>query len=310
MNPLRRLYRTGLLGMQRSLSALGLNVAKASDYYSPLPLRSKLTRTRERWDRASELVGVDVDLDAQRSHLSRLFEKHGSELDELPPYEQIKTMGYGPGFTVHDAQVLYLMVRAHKPSRFIEIGSGVSTYYAHLAAQRNQAEGSPMEIQAIDPWALSPTRELPGVRTHDTEVQSTPLDTFAQLGNGDILFIDSTHVVKIDGDVPFLYLEVIPRLAPGVIVHAHDIHFPFNVPHPAQQYIFNAKWPLYWTEAMLLQAFLAFNDSFEILLSLPQLRFADESFLERTIPDYLPLATRNHDTHAGSLWFRRQNGRA
>ncbi len=304
MNPLRRLYRAGLFGFQRALGALGLNIAKTSDYYSPLPIRGKLARTRERWDRASELVGVEVDLEGQRTLLRALLERHGAELAELPAYDEIKTMGYGPGFTVHDAQLLYLMLRHHKPARFIEIGSGVSTYYAHLAARRNETEGNPLQIQAIDPWALAPTGQLLGVEILETEVQSTPLEMFQELGEGDVLFIDSTHVVKIDGDVPFLYLEVVPRLAPGVIVHAHDIHFPYNVPHPAQQYVFNAKWPLYWTEAMLLQAFLAFNDRFEIMLSLPQLRYSDEGFLASSIPDYLPLETRNHDTHAGSLWFR------
>jgi hypothetical protein len=113
-------------------------------------------------------------------------------------------------------------------------------------------------------------------------------------------------VVKIDGDVPHLYLEVVPRLAPGVLVHAHDVHFPYNVPHPAEQYVARRKWGWYWTEAMLIQAFLAFNRDFQIVYSAPLLRHQDEDFLRATTPGYRPVAIDDHDTHFGSLWFRRK----
>jgi hypothetical protein len=112
-------------------------------------------------------------------------------------------------------------------------------------------------------------------------------------------------VVKIDGDVPHLYLEVVPALRPGVAVHAHDVHFPYHTPHPAQQYVMDRTWPMLWTEAMLLQAFLAFNSSYRILLSLPMLRHHDEAFLRRVVPDYRPVEAGDYDTHFGSLWFER-----
>ena len=128
---------------------------------------------------------------------------------------------------------------------------------------------------------------------------------FGQLGQGDVLFIDSTHVVKIDGDVPHLYLEVVPALAPGVLVHAHDVHFPYNTPHPAERYVLGRTWPMLWTEAMLLQAFLSFNASFRVVLSLPLLRQLDEAFLRRAIPGYRSVEPEDHDTHFGSLWIER-----
>jgi hypothetical protein len=200
---------------------------------------------------------------------------------------------------------LYLMLRSLKPRRFVEVGSGLSTFYASLALDANAREGSPGEIRSIDPYAGAAVRALPGVTVIAREVQDVAASSFADLGAGDVFFIDSTHVVKIDGDVPHLYLEVVPSLARGVVVHAHDIHFPYSTPHPSDAYVMRPVWPMLWTEAMLLQAFLAFNASFRVVLSLPILRHHDEPFLARTIPGYRPVDASDFDTHFGSIWIER-----
>jgi predicted O-methyltransferase YrrM len=306
VNPLRTLYRRCLRTALRAAEALGLNVSRTRDYYSPLPVRSALERHAARWNRPSDLVGVEVDLAAMRDLLARLAAAHGEEWRRLPAYDETQRMGYGPGFTRVDAAVLYLMFRHLKPRRWIEIGSGLSTYYAHLAADANRREGAPCALTVIDPYVRPAVAALPGVEVVARPVQDVEPDYFARLAAGDVLFIDSTHVVKLDGDVPHLYLEVVPRLALGVVVHSHDVHFPYNVPYPAEEYVFAAKWPSTWTEAMLLQAFLAFNPAFEILLSAPLLRFHDEAFLAATLPDYRPVVPADYSTHAGSLWFRRR----
>ena len=87
--------------------------------------------------------------------------------------------------------------------------------------------------------------------------------------------------------------------------HVHDIHFPYNTPVPADEYIFGAKWPLFRTEAMILQALLSDNPTFETVLSAPMIRHFDEPFLERTIPGYRRVETKDYDTHFGSYWGRR-----
>jgi predicted O-methyltransferase YrrM len=254
------------------------------------------------------MAGVSYDLDAMRSLLASLAAEHGGELAELPPYEEAKRLGYGPGFTRLDATLLYLVLRDLRPRRVIEVGSGLSTWYAVQALERNRADGVPAKITCIDPYSGDRVRGLPGVEVLRREVQDVAPEYFEALGAGDVLFIDSTHVVRIDGDVPHLYLEVLPRLRPGVVVHSHDIHFPYNVPHPAEEYVFGAKWPMLWTEAMLLQAFLALNDEFELLLAPPLLRHHDEAFLEATMPGYRPVVPHDYDTHFGSVWYRRKLG--
>jgi hypothetical protein len=178
------------------------------------------------------------------------------------------------------------------------------------ALERNADEGSPGGITCIDPYSGDRVRELPGVEVLRREVQDVDPEELRELGPGDLLFIDSTHVVRVGGDVPHLYLEILPRLRPGVVVHSHDVHFPYNTPHPAEEYIVRAKWPKYWTEAMLLQAFLAFNREFEIVLSAGILRHEDEPFLERTVPGYRPVTPGDYDSHAGSIWYRRRGERS
>ena len=304
--PARRLYRAALRAVERLANALGLNVALARDYYSPLPVRSELERHRSRWARPSALPGVEYDLDAMSALHARLFADHGAELRDLPSYDEAKELGYGPGFTRLDAQWLYLVMRHLRPARYVEIGSGLSTWYASRAAARNAAEGRPCRLSAIDPYPSTGIRSIPGLDVLDQPVQSAPLETFLELEAGDVLFIDSTHVVRIDGDVPHLYLEVLPRLAPGVVVHSHDVHFPYNTPHPAEAYVLRAKWPRYWTEAMLLQAFLCGNQSWEILLSAGLLRHFAEDRLRAPVPDYRALVVEDHDTHYGSIWYRRK----
>ncbi len=141
-----------------------------------------------------------------------------------------------------------------------------------------------------------------------SEAQDVPLETFGSLRDGDILFIDSSHAVRVDGDVPYLFLEVLPTLAPGVHIHIHDVPFPFNIPFPPDYWTTlehpdSPPWPVFWHEAMLLQAFLAFNPSFEISLCCPMIRHWDEAFLRATLPIFKPV-TEDPDTFS-SIWLKR-----
>lgn len=305
---LRTIYRRLHAALFAGLRRLGWNVARTADFYSPLPVLSEVAASRESWDRPSELVGVDYDLEAMKSLLAALVETHVGEFGKLPPHGEIRALGYGPGFPVIDALTTYLMVRDLRPARYVEIGSGLSTYYAWLAAAANGRDGRVCEMTCVDPFPTGRLNELrePAVHAVVSKVEAADLGLFEALEAGDVLFIDSTHVLKLGGDVAFLFLEVLPRLRPGVVVHVHDIHFPYNTPYPAEQYIFRAKWPLYRTEAMVLQAFLSFNREFELLLSAPMIRHFDEPFLERTIPGYRPVEVEDYDTHFGSIWLRRR----
>ena len=281
----------------------GFSVARTRDYYSPLPVESEIRKNASRWYTPSEMLGIDYDLDAFRKLTSSLMGKFYAEFAGLPDYSEVIEKGFGPGYPAVDALTLYAMLRERRPARYLEVGSGVSTYYASLAASKNREDGYPMQIECIEPYPYERLYDIPGIVVHREEVQSVGRAPFLRLGVDDVLFIDSTHVLKIDGDVPHLYLNVLPALGHGVLVHVHDIPFPFNVPYPAEKWVLGPEWPMYWNEAMVLQAFLCLNRSFEIVLSLPLLRYFDEEFVKGTVPTYRP--TSEEPNAFSSIWLQR-----
>jgi predicted O-methyltransferase YrrM len=267
-----------------------------------LPAVSDLRKTFDRWNRPSQLLGLDYDVTAFKTTLTTLLSEHLDEFNDLPTYKELSSLGYGPGYSADDALLLYLMLRHNKPRRYLEVGSGISTFYASLAAAANHGGGNPMGIQCIEPYPYAKLRSIAGIEIMKKEVQDVDISVFSSLEAGDVLFIDSSHVVRIDGDVPFIYLEVLPLLSPGVLIHIHDISFPFNFPYPPQRWVFDRNWPFFWNEAMLLQAFLAFNSRFEIVLSAPLVRYHDEAFLAEHIPGYQPVS-KGPETFS-SIWLR------
>jgi len=285
-----------------------LNAVGLSDFYSPLPAVPSLEKTKSRWNRPSDLVGLHYDLDAMKALLERLVREYGVDYDALPDEEEVRQGGFGPGFPTVDAMLLFVMLRDLKSSRYIEVGSGISSFYASLAAQENRRNGHPLKITCIDPYPRDALLDVSSIEIITSEVQAIDVAFFECLGPRDVLFIDSSHILKVDGDVPYLYLEVIPRLPRGVVIHVHDVHFPYNIPYPPEEYIFRwykTRWPVFWNEAMLLQAFLAYNDAYAITLSTPLLRFFDEAFLRATIPNYRCVEQSDYRTHFGSIWMEK-----
>ena len=272
---------------RRVLESVGLLVARANDCYTPLDSSFRLRTTAPRWNRPSELRGVDYNLEEMRQgHFCGLLAKYLDEFSAIPPYTTLENEGFGVGYTAVDALILYMMIRHLKPMRYIEVGSGLSTYYCSLAAEKNANECHPLEITCIEPRPYDKLREITGIRLISKEVQDVEASLFEQLQENDILFIDSSHILKVDGDVPFLYLEVLPRLNVGVTIHVHDIPYPYNVPYPPEFWILDKDWPMFWNEAMVLQAFLCFNERFKVTMSTPLIRHFDEAFLKKHIPLY------------------------
>lgn len=297
--------RSRIRALRRIAALLGFNIVKHGDYYSVLPVLEDIEKTRERWDRPSALAGLDVDIDALRTRLGDLADTWEADYaTHAGPWSENVKGGFGPGYPEFDARTLYYQLRELKPRRYLEVGSGLSTYYAHLAGAANAADGSPLSITCIEPYPYDALRTIPGIELRQQFVQDVPVSVFEELEDGDVLFIDSSHAFKIDSDVAYLLLEVLPRVRPGVVVHIHDVHFPFNGPYPADFWLFGERWPVYWNEAMAVQAFLAFNSAFEIQLSTPMLRHADEAFLVRRFPDYTPVA--KDPNPPSSLWLRRR----
>jgi predicted O-methyltransferase YrrM len=288
---------------QWTMDACGFVVARKSDYYSPLASRRRLTSTKARWMKPSSLLGVTYDLAGMKATLTKLVARYREEWMGLPPYEEALALGFGPGYPRLDAQVLYAMLRAKKPARYVEVGSGLSTYYASLAGEKNAGEGRPMQITSVEPYPFEALKTIPGVAVVPHEVQDVGLELFTELGEDDVLFIDSSHIVRLDGDVPFLFLEVLPALRRGVLVHVHDIPFPYHCPYPADYWIYRQVWPMWWNESMLLHALLCGNKQFAVMLSTPLIRHHDEALLQQLIPDYRTIDEEPNTF--SSIWLKR-----
>ena|SRR5947209_1107563 len=197
-------------------------------------------------------------------------------------------------FSGTDALALYCMVRHFRPRRIIEVGSGFSSRISAQALVKNGVG----ELTCIEPYPSELlVNGFPGLsKLVPNKVQDVPLETFEQLGDRDILFVDSSHVVQIGGDVNYLFLEVLPRLAAGVVVQVHDIFLPHHGRRDwvTEQYRF-------WTEQDLLQAFLAFNSAFEVLFANCYITQRFEAQMKKTF-------SQSPWWGGGSFWMRRGGG--
>jgi predicted O-methyltransferase YrrM len=166
-------------------------------------------------------------------------------------------------FPIGDAAILRVMIAYAKPKRIIEIGSGFSS--GCMLDTLDEMEMKETRLTFIEPY---PDRMMKLLRSGDYDritlieapVQSVDLSAFDQLDQNDILFIDSSHVMKACSDVNFELFEILPRLKPGVIIHFHDIHYPFEL---AEKWMFESRYS--WNEVYGLRAFLMYNKNFKIL---------------------------------------------
>jgi|SaaInlStandDraft_5_1057022.scaffolds.fasta_scaffold42883_3 hypothetical protein len=200
-------------------------------------------------------------------------------------------------FESGDAECWYQIIRANKPKRIIEIGSGNSTLMAIKAIKKNQSEqlNYTCEHICIEPYEM-PWLEQMDITIIREKVEEIDLSFFSQLKENDILFIDSSHVIRPQGDVLFEYLELLPSLNKGVIVHIHDIFSPRNYPKSWLQDDIR-----FWNEQYLVEAFLSNNDSWEIIASLNFLHHNYYNLLKEVAPFLTP------EREPGSFYIKKIN---
>lgn len=269
-------------------------------YYSPVPSVKQLLSDPSILREPSDLLGIDLDLPGQLETVAKLA-AFRSEVSGLDPYADFERRSTGEGYGVADAEILYAWIRANRPKRIIEVGSGVSTHYAAAALVANAAAGSPGRLTCVEPYRWQGLAELgrDGVEVQVLKqfVQDVDFAEFERLEPGDVLFIDSSHVVKVGSDVNFLFLEVLPRLRPGVVVHVHDIPLPFEFVSPEiieQEHMF-------WNEVAILRALLMFNDRFAIRLASFWMAREHPDALAEAVPSLRATGT----VSPSSIWIER-----
>jgi Methyltransferase domain len=259
--------------------ALGVSVTP-SHFYFPVP-SLKSFRGKD-WSACRLCAALDLRLP---DHIQRL------RTDLLPfagewtfpetPTGQRHRFHFNNGYFERvDAEVAYSFVRRHTPKRIIEIGSGNTTLVLAAALAKNAAAGFPGELISIEPYPAPFLKEVRCLaQLIEKPVQQVPLNLFRTLQADDILFIDSSHVVSMDSDVLYECLRILPELAPGVLVHFHDVFTPLDYPEK-----FVKTNLCFWGEQYLLEAFLSFNSVFKVVWSGSAMQQFHPDVLRQTFP--------------------------
>ena len=263
-------------------------------YYSPVVYPTDIEKSL---DAPRELPGMNFNVKEQLE-LVRQFRYH-DELLSIPLKKPdglafgYHNRSFGPG----DAEMLYNMIRHFKPRRFVEIGCGNSTLIALLAQDRNRQDDPAYTCRhiCVEPYE-QPWLEKLDVEVIRERIERIDASIVESLQSNDILFIDSSHVLRPQGDVVHEFLYLLGLLRPGVIVHAHDIFTPRDYP---------SAWILeerrLWNEQYILEAFLSFNAAFEVLV---MMNYLAHEYIDR-LANACPILLKEPRSEPGSFWFRR-----
>jgi hypothetical protein len=242
------------------------------------------------------LPGIDFNTPVQLEILSKLnFAKEFCEFikqqSNLPETEAFSiTNG---NFESGDAEYLFQFIRLKRPKLVIEIGCGASTKIIAGALSMNKASGqSNVDHICIEPYLQPFLDNFENIELIRSKVEDTDLELFDSLGPGDLLFIDSSHIIRPGGDLLCEYLQIIPLLNSGVFCHVHDVFSPRDYP---------VEWisqkVLFWNEQYLLEALLSNSSRFRIVAALNFLKHDHYDALKLVAPFLSP------SREPGSFYF-------
>ena len=249
-------------------------------YYEP-----QLTYSKSFDAQKKRSLTINFDIQGQLHGLQG-FKGYVGELEQLHVHN--------PAFGAGDAELYYLVIRNRKPKHIIEIGSGFSTLLALEAIKKNSAEGFTTELTCIEPFEKDWLEKIAGITLIRKPVEQIGIELFQSLAENDILFIDSSHIIRPENDVLFEYLELLPALQKGVLIHIHDI---FSPRHYRKDWL--TELYRFWNEQYLLEAFLYYNEAFQILFSLNYLKNDHFDVLKQTCIHLRPV------DEPSSFWLKK-----
>jgi len=256
-------------------------------FYSPITNDAKFKRQDDR----KTIPGIQLN-ESEQLDLLKSFKTYYK--DQPFSANQSKPNRYyfeNDQFSYSDALSLYSMLVHTKPKQIVEVGSGFSS--ALMLDVNNQFLNDKMKLTFIEPYpkrlkSLLLKTDSPTIL--ESFVQDVPLSVFSKLEAGDILFIDSSHVAKSGSDVNWLFHEILPTLKKGVIIHVHDIVYPFEY---LDEWVAQGR---SWNEAYMLRCLLADSPRYKIIFWASFLH----RFHKKDMQSSLPISTKNT---GGSIWF-------
>lgn len=269
-------------------------------FYSPIPSIDNIKKEEKRIFHhiPENIPGINMNSQYQLEFLSVL----ANYLEEMPfSHEKKEGVRYyfnNDFYSYCDAITLYCMIRHLKPKKIIEVGSGFSSCV--ILDTNEMFFNNSISCTFVEPYPERLHSLIDKDKKNNPEIiekrlQDVKRDIFSELQENDILFIDSTHVSKIDSDVNHLFFKIYPNLNNLVYIHIHDIFYPFEYP---KQWIYEGR---SWNENYLLRAFLMYNNQFEIVLFPSYLQhFYGDKFYQ-----HMPLCKKNL---GGNFWMRKAEG--
>lgn len=267
-------------------------------FYSPIPSLDEIKRDESKifGSIPRNIIGLELH-EAEQLKLLNDFVAYYDEMPFQPQKrEGLRYYFENPAYSYSDAILLHCMIRYLKPKRIIEVGSGFSSCMI-LDTNELFFDGS-ITTTFIEPYPqllLSLVKDMDesSIKIIPTRLQDVDLSEFETLQANDILFIDSTHVSKINSDVNRIFFDILPRLSSGVHIHFHDIFYPFEYP---KDWIYEGR---AWNEAYLLRTFLQSNSAFCVVLMNTFMAHFHEPFFQ----EKMPFCLRNT---GASIWIRKE----
>jgi hypothetical protein len=266
-------------------------------FSSPIPnIKEVLSRQEELFDQnVSQIPGVDLR-EQQQLNLLETLSQYYADLPFTAEWNGSRRYYYENDlFSYGDAIILYSMLRHFRPKQVIEIGSGFSS--ALMLDTRELFLKDSMALTFVEPHPgrLQSLLKKPEAQSHhlvEKRIQDLDLAIVESLEENDLLFVDSSHVLKLGSDVGHIIFQILPRLKKGVIVHFHDIPWPFEYPR---------EWlarGIIWNEAYFLRSFLQYNTAFQILYFNAYVGIVHREILGQKMPFCLL-------NPGGSLWLKK-----
>lgn len=268
-------------------------------FYSPVNDPDALLPKQERfWPGDGVCAGIDFDDESQQAHLAAI-KRHMPQYDYADDFDDAsETPRYSHGndqFGWFDSRALFGLLLHYRPKNMIEIGGGYSSLLT--ADVNHRLLGDSINFISIEPYPRPFLEKGFAGLTQliKQKVEDVPLEVFDVLGDGDILFIDSSHVSKAGSDVNFLFFDILPRLRKGVLIHVHDIYLPYEYP---RHWVIDENRS--WNEQYVLRALLMYSTTFKVLFGS---NYAFRKF-PAAVADVLNLPA-GRAFGGGSLWLRK-----
>jgi predicted O-methyltransferase YrrM len=278
-----------------------INRFPVGHYHSPIPDQEEIQQHYEK--HIGEVKDIDFDFSDQTKVLEELLPYYIEMPWSFTDDAKNKAFRYkneGSFYRYSDAVFLYLLMRKHQPKRIIEIGSGFSSAIM-LDTNDVYFKKSPIQFTFIEP---NPQDRLNGLISeidkkncsiHVDKVQNVDLSVYESLEENDILFVDSSHLSKTGSDFNFIMFNILPLLKKGVIIHFHDVFYPFEYPKD-----WLTREHFYWNECYVLRSFLMNNDTYDIDFFNSAAHKYHKDFLEKNMSSVLI----DHE-HCGAIWLKK-----